>query len=46
MDLNIVFEDDWLLIVNKPAGIATHPSVYTFQILYAMVLDFILILLV
>ena len=27
MDLNIVFEDDWLLVVNKPAGIAIHPSV-------------------
>lgn len=31
MDLNIVFEDDWLLIVNKPAGIATHPSVLHFS---------------
>ena len=27
MDLNIVFEDDWLLVMNKPAGIAIHPSV-------------------
>ena len=27
MDLNIVFEDDWILVVNKPAGIAIHPSV-------------------
>ena len=27
MDLDIVFEDDWLLVVNKPAGIAIHPSV-------------------
>lgn len=27
IDLNIVFEDEWLLIVNKPAGIAIHPSV-------------------
>ena len=27
MVLNIVFEDDWLLVVNKPAGIAIHPSV-------------------
>ena len=27
MDLNIIFEDDWLLVVNKPAGIAIHPSV-------------------
>ena len=31
MDLKIVFEDDWLLIVNKPAGIATHPSVLHFS---------------
>lgn len=27
MDLDIVFEDDWFLVVNKPAGIAIHPSV-------------------
>lgn len=27
MNLNIVFEDDWLLIINKPAGIAVHPSI-------------------
>lgn len=27
MDLNIVYEDEWLLIINKPAGIATHPSI-------------------
>ena len=27
MDLNIIFEDDWLFVVNKPAGIAIHPSV-------------------
>lgn len=27
MDLNIIFEDDWLLVLNKPAGIAIHPSV-------------------
>ena len=27
MDLNIVFEDNWMLIVNKPAGVATHPSI-------------------
>lgn len=24
--LNIIYEDNWLLILNKPAGIATHPS--------------------
>lgn len=27
LNLNIVFEDDWILVVNKPAGIAIHPSV-------------------
>lgn len=27
MDLDIIYEDDWVLIVNKPAGIAIHPSI-------------------
>lgn len=27
MNLEIVYEDEWLLIVNKPAGIAIHPSI-------------------
>ena len=27
MDLDIIYEDEWLLIVNKPAGIAIHPSI-------------------
>ncbi len=27
MDLDIVYEDEWILIVNKSAGIAIHPSV-------------------
>lgn len=27
MNLNIVFEDNWLLVINKPAGIAIHPSI-------------------
>ena len=27
MNLNIIYEDDWLLIVNKLAGIAIHPSI-------------------
>ena len=31
MNLNIIYEDNWLLIVNKPAGIATHPSAYHFD---------------
>lgn len=26
LDLNILYEDDHLVIVNKPAGIETHPS--------------------
>lgn len=26
ISLNIVFEDDYLLIVNKPAGMAVHPT--------------------
>lgn len=25
--LDIVYEDEWLLIINKPAGIAIHPSI-------------------
>lgn len=25
--LNIVFEDDYLLVINKPAGLVVHPSV-------------------
>ena len=27
INLNIVFEDAWFLVVNKPVGIAIHPSV-------------------
>lgn len=27
MNLNILYEDEWLLIVNKPAGFAIHPSI-------------------
>lgn len=26
MNLDIIFEDEWLLVVNKPTGIAIHPS--------------------
>ena len=29
--LDIVYEDDWLLIINKPAGIAVHPSILHFD---------------
>ena len=31
MDLDILFEDDYLLIVNKPAGIPVHPSMDHFE---------------
>lgn len=27
MDLKIIYEDEWFLIVNKPAGVAIHPSI-------------------
>ena len=27
INLDIVYEDEWLLIINKPAGLAIHPSV-------------------
>ena len=27
MNLKIIYEDNWLLIVNKPSGTATHPSI-------------------
>lgn len=27
INLNILYEDTWILIVNKPAGIAVHPSI-------------------
>lgn len=26
MDINIIYEDEWLLIINKPSNIAIHPS--------------------
>ena len=31
MDLNIVYEDEWFLILDKPAGIAIHPSILHFN---------------
>ena len=31
MDLSFLYEDDCLLIINKPAGIAVHPSILHFQ---------------
>lgn len=26
MDLDIIYEDNWFIVINKPAGIAIHPS--------------------
>ncbi len=31
MDLDILFEDDGMLIINKPAGIPVHPSILHFE---------------
>ncbi len=31
MDLNIIYEDDAFLILDKPAGIAVHPSVLHYE---------------
>lgn len=31
MDLNIVYEDEYLLAINKPAGFAIHPSILHFS---------------
>ena len=31
MNLNIIYEDDWFLILHKPAGIAIHPSMLHFD---------------
>ena len=31
MNLNIVYEDDYLLIINKPAGIPVHPSIAHYE---------------
>lgn len=27
MDLDIIYEDDCMLVINKPAGLAVHPSI-------------------
>lgn len=27
MDLQIIYKDEWFLVINKPAGIAIHPSI-------------------
>lgn len=31
MKLDIVFEDEWILVVNKPAGIPVHPSMLHYE---------------
>ena len=31
MNLDIIYEDNWLLVINKPAGITIHPSVLHFD---------------
>ena len=31
MNLDICYEDEWFLIVNKPAGIAVHPSILHYE---------------
>ena len=31
MDLSILYEDKWMLIIDKPAGIAVHPSMLHFE---------------
>lgn len=31
MDLNIIYEDESLLIINKPAGIPVHPSILHYE---------------
>ncbi len=27
MNLDIIYEDEWMLVINKPSGIAIHPSI-------------------
>lgn len=31
MPLNIIYEDNWYLVINKPAGIAVHPSILHYE---------------
>ena len=31
MNLDIVYEDEWLIIINKPRGISVHPSILHFD---------------
>ena len=31
MDLDIAYEDEWLIIINKPSGIPVHPSILHYE---------------
>lgn len=31
MALDIIYEDEWLLVINKPPGVAIHPSILHFD---------------
>ena len=31
INLNILYEDEWMLVINKPSGIAVHPSILHFN---------------
>lgn len=31
MDLDIIYEDEWFIVLNKPSGIAVHPSILHFE---------------
>ena len=31
MDLDIIYEDEWLLAINKPSNIPVHPSILHFE---------------
>lgn len=31
ISLNILYEDEWMLVINKPSGIAVHPSILHFN---------------
>lgn len=31
MLLDIIYEDDWYLVINKPTGIAVHPSILHYE---------------
>ena len=31
MNLDIIYEDDWYLVINKPSGIAVHPSILHYE---------------